>query len=147
MSCLRSGRNRLTGSPDKGLSPSNDEVRPSGHTSRNGSSAMATRASSADAKAMAGKAGKVNMFIFMFLTNSNLRTRDYSLLIFLEPRTAGNYPLIFNAFQKIKVEASLVKGIKRQRDAAAPDTDEPERKTMKRPKNQVIWHHDTILLK
>lgn len=52
-----------------------------------------------------------------------------------------------NEFQKIKVEASLVKGIKRQRDVAAPDTDEPERKTMKRPKNQVSWYHYTIFLK
>lgn len=72
MSSLRSGRNRLTGSPDKGLSPSNDEVRVSGHASRTGSSAMATRASSADAKAMAGKAGKVIMFIYMLSATCNL---------------------------------------------------------------------------
>lgn len=39
--------------------------------------------------------------------------------------------------QKIKVETSLVKGVKRQRETSAPDTDEPERKTMKRPKTQV----------
>lgn len=47
----------------------------------------------------------------------------------------------------MKVEASLVKGIKRPRDTSAPDTDEPERKTMKRPKNQVRWHCDPVLLK
>lgn len=64
MSSLRSGRNRLTGSPDTGLSPSNDEVRASGHASRTSSSAMATRASSADAKALAGKAGKVIILTF-----------------------------------------------------------------------------------
>lgn len=37
----------------------------------------------------------------------------------------------------MKVEASIVKGVKRQRESAAPDVDEPERKNMKRPKNQV----------
>lgn len=37
----------------------------------------------------------------------------------------------------MKVEASIVKGVKRPRESAAPDVDEPERKNMKRPKNQV----------
>lgn len=37
----------------------------------------------------------------------------------------------------MKVEASVVKGVKRQRESAAPDADEPERKNMKRPKNQA----------
>lgn len=31
----------------------------------------------------------------------------------------------------------MIKGVKRQRESAAPDADEPERKNPKRPKNQV----------
>ncbi|KTG07028.1 hypothetical protein cypCar_00007016, partial [Cyprinus carpio] len=96
MSSLRSGRNRPTGSPDRGMSPTLEDMRSNGQSPRAGSTAMATRASSSDIKN--GVAGKTN--------------------------------------KKIKVEASLVKGVKRPRESAAPDADEPERKNMKRSKNQ-----------
>uniref|UniRef100_A0A671QT32 Arginine-glutamic acid dipeptide repeats protein n=1 Tax=Sinocyclocheilus anshuiensis TaxID=1608454 RepID=A0A671QT32_9TELE len=96
MSSLRSGRNRPTGSPDRGMSPTLEDVRSNGQSPRASSTAIATRASSTDIKN--GVAGKTN--------------------------------------KKIKVEASIVKGVKRQRESAAPDADEPERKNMKRPKNQ-----------
>ncbi|KTG05920.1 hypothetical protein cypCar_00005975 [Cyprinus carpio] len=96
MSSLRSGRNRPTGSPDRGMSPTLEDVRSNGQYPRASSTTMATRASSSDIKN--GVAGKTN--------------------------------------KKIKVEASIVKGVKRQRESGAPDADEPERKNMKRPKNQ-----------
>ncbi len=60
MSSLRSGRNRLTGSPDRGVSPTLEDVRSNGQSPRASSTAIATRASSSDIKnGVAGKTNKV----------------------------------------------------------------------------------------
>lgn len=60
MSSLRSGRNRPTGSPDRGMSPTIEDVRSNGQSPRASSTAMATRASSSDIKnGVAGKTNKV----------------------------------------------------------------------------------------
>lgn len=129
MSSLRSGRNRTTGSPDSGTSPNLEDVRSNGQSPRTSSTAMATRASSSDSKN--GVAGKTNKVLIKIRKLSTFRVRIAVL------KCITSVFVFFFFLQKMKVEASVVKGVKRPRESTAPDADEPERKNMKRPKSQV----------
>lgn len=85
MSSLRSGRNRLTGSPERGMSPTLEDVRSNGQSPRASSTAIATRASSSDIKnGVAGKTNKVvikrNLLSLEFVKSAQMRIYPFCVV-------------------------------------------------------------------